>query len=289
MPSGSVQMCVLASGSGGNCSVLRTPGGVVLIDAGLGPRLVSQRLASSGGSIGAADVTAVCLTHLDRDHFNPNWLPTLARRGIRLFCHARQAADVRAVAAETGVSVDLAEFDVAAFEPVPGLLAEPIHFAHDQDGSHGFLFEGFDARVGYATDLGHVPNGLVDRLCTGGLDVVAIESNYDRQMQLDSPRPHFLKRRIMGGRGHLSNDQAFDAVRRVFNRLEQCPGRLPLHVVLLHRSRQCNCPHVVRRLFSRDARIASRLVLSNQDAPTEWLRATREPPFVGKQLELAWG
>src|SRR3954451_5241139 len=98
----SLDLCVLASGSGGNCSVVRSPGGVVLIDAGLGPRQVARRLA--GTDVSVADISAICLTHLDRDHFNPNWLRTIVRRDIRLFCHAEKTGDVLDLAAERGLS-----------------------------------------------------------------------------------------------------------------------------------------------------------------------------------------
>jgi hypothetical protein len=64
---------------------------------------------------------------------------------------------------------------------------------------------------------------------------------------------------------------------------------LPQHVVLLHRSRQCNCPELLRSLFSRDARIASRLTLAEQYSRTEWIRAGNSNPLAGEQLQLAWG
>ena len=74
--------------------------------------------------------------------------------------------------------------------------------------------------------------------------------------------------------------------------LNQCESRgraYPAHVVLLHRSRDCNCPERLRRLFARDVRLAPRLVLAEQYERTEWLRPKREAPYVGGQLQLAWG
>ena len=79
----SVEICVLASGSMGNSTVVRSAGGVILIDAGLGPRTTAQRLEGTG--LRVADVSAICLTHLDRDHFNLNWTATLVRLGRVLF------------------------------------------------------------------------------------------------------------------------------------------------------------------------------------------------------------
>jgi hypothetical protein len=131
-----------------------------------------------------------------------------------------------------------------------------------------------------------VPDQLIELFC--GLDVLCIESNYDPQMQQDSPRPWFLKQRITGGRGHLSNEQAFEAVRQIFDRCETRGLRLPDHVVLLHRSRQCNCPKLLRQLFMRDARLGRRLTLAEQFSPTGWIRTQNVMPLPGEQLRLAW-
>ena len=291
----SIEVCVLASGSAGNCTVVRTPGGVVLVDAGLGPRTTAQRLAGTG--VHVADVSAICLTHLDHDHFNRNWLTTLLNRGIRIHCHFRRVDDLMRIALGSHPEReqlerfrDLVEpFNGEPFEPADGLEFRPFLFAHDRLGSHGFVMSGFGCRVGFATDLGRVPETLYEDF--DALDVLALESNYDRRMQLESPRPWFLKNRIMGGSGHLSNDQAFDAVRKLLNRYEARGWRLPAHIVLLHRSRECNCPELLRKHFCRDARVAPRLVLAEQHERSPWLCAgmRRAESGVGPQLQLAWG
>ena len=291
----SIEACVLASGSAGNCTAVRAPSGVMLIDAGLGPRTTAQRLRGTG--VAVADVAAVCLTHIDRDHCSRNWVPTILARGVRVFCHANRVDDL--LRSALGAQPDpqqaanlrelIRSFNDEPFEPLPGVEVRPLLLAHDRLGSCGFVVSGFGGRVGFATDLGRVPEALFDEFCD--LDVLALESNYDHRMQVDSPRPWFLKQRIMGGSGHLSNQQAFDAVRRIFDRCEAAGGRLPAHVVLLHRSRECNCPEVLRRLFSRDARIAPRVVLAEQHERTHWLRATPRgfDAVTGRQLQLAWG
>jgi hypothetical protein len=131
-----------------------------------------------------------------------------------------------------------------------------------------------------------VPEHLIDGFAE--LDILALESNYDPGMQLASARPWFLKRRIMGGRGHLSNEQALEAIRRIFEKADRRRGKLPAHVVLLHRSRQCNCPRLVRKLFARDPRIAQRLTLAEQYSRSQWLRPLEGKAHVGEQLMLAW-
>ncbi|MDB5174234.1 MAG: hypothetical protein JWN51_3007 [Phycisphaerales bacterium] len=281
----SIELCILASGSSGNCSVLRTPTGVMLIDAGIGPRVVPGRLRGTGVSV--TDVSAVCLTHLDRDHFSPTWINTLLKNKVAVYCHADRVAALLAYDGGDRLAGLVRPFESDPFEPLPGLVARPIPLAHDAEGSHGFVLDGFGCRVGYATDLGHVPEHLIAGF--ESLDLLAIESNYDPQMQRESSRPWFLKQRIMGGRGHLSNQQALAAVRSVLDRSEASAVRLPSHIVLLHRSRQCNCPNLVRRLFTNDPRIAPRLVLSEQFTRTDWLRPNGGVPLAGEQLVLAWG
>src|SRR6266513_3201110 len=88
----SIEICVLASGSAGNCTVVRTPAGVMLIDAGFGPRTTAQRLAGTG--VHVSDISGICLTHLDHDHFNRNWLGTILDREVRVFCHLNQVDDL---------------------------------------------------------------------------------------------------------------------------------------------------------------------------------------------------
>jgi phosphoribosyl 1,2-cyclic phosphodiesterase len=285
----SIELCILASGSMGNSSVLRTPRGVMLIDVGIGPRTASKRLEGTG--VRVSDVQSICLTHLDRDHFNFNWIKTIVTHGIRVFVAAdRRPHLLRYLEDHPLVSrfAALVEpFRDKAFEPLFGLTARAIRLDHDMTGSHGFCFSGFDCRVGYASDLGRVPDVLIE--CFEDVDVLAIESNYDPEMQRNSGRPWFLKKRIMGGFGHLSNEQAFHAIRTILARSMKKRSALPEHIVLLHRSLECNCPDVVRALFHRDRRIAPRLTLADQFQRSEWLRIRARRPLIGAQLSLAWG
>ncbi len=274
----SLELCILASGSSGNASILRSPAGVLLVDAGIGPRTLAKRLDGTG--VRLADIAAVCLTHLDRDHFSPSWSSTFLRLTIPIYCHVNKMDELARCAPELVPLVR--PFDVNAFTPIDGLICAPIEFAHDRLGSHGFVVDGFGYRIGYATDLGRVPSHFFDRF--RDLDCIALEANYDPQMQADSARPSFLKRRITGGHGHLSNLQAFAAVSKLLDRAR----RLPDHIVLLHRSQECNCPHVVRRLFATDQRIALRLTLAHQHERSPWLGRMARAPLVGEQLTFAF-
>lgn len=267
-PRVTVSVCVLGSGSGGNSTVIRSGERAMLVDAGFGPLTISRRLRDAGMSL--ADIQAICLTHLDHDHFRPTWLATLRRAGIPLFVHRWHIDDLFDFHGDAARALHRAglvhEFDGQPFEPVVGFRVASFRLQHDEKGTCGFVIETAGRRIGYATDLGHVPTKLIEHF--QGVDLLALESNYDPVMQIASSRPPALKRRIMGQGGHLSNEQAFAAVRRI---LDASPPGSPRHVVLLHRSAQCNCPERVRGFFSRDERIAARLTLAEQRCGTAWL------------------
>ena len=252
---------VLASGSCGNCSVLVLSRAgirrVCLIDLGVSPRRTARLLAESGLSF--SDIDDVLLTHLDSDHLYGSWSRFLPGH-VRVRVHQRHARGAAAVLPETL----LAPFDDAfVIQPdLGGATVAPVVNPHDSLGSVAYRIDmplGFEtASLGFATDLGHVADRLITHL--KGVDVLAIESNYCPRMQEVSGRPEFLKRRIMGGAGHLSNQQSCDAVRRI----GPCG-----HVVLLHLSQECNLPDLAA---SGHREASYGLTVANQHRPTDWVR-----------------
>lgn len=278
----SIAFCVLASGSSGNCTLVvagdQAPvrGALtrrcVLIDAGLSPRATKRRLEPLGFRL--RDIGAIVLTHLDHDHFYRGWLKAIQRLGIHVYIHHRH----RNAAWETGLSARCVSLVHGSTALDCGPCLHPVLLAHDHLGSTGFVIEHGGMRLGYATDLGRVPQSMLDHFTR--LHALAIESNYDRQMQEESGRPWFLKRRIMGGAGHLSNQQALEAVRHI-------AARSPLsHIVLLHLSRECNCRRLVRQMYATHAaHLLDRLTIAHQDRSTEMLRVSvgtvGAPPAAG--------
>jgi phosphoribosyl 1,2-cyclic phosphodiesterase len=282
-PDARLRLCVLGSGSGGNCSVVRCGSSNMLIDAGFGPLTTARRLNQAG--LRAADLHAICLTHLDQDHFRPTWIPTIIGLKIRVFLHRWHVEDLPALPKgqdllDSGLVVP---FDDSPFTPADGFDVHPIRLSHDVKGTSGFRVRTAGGTLGYATDLGHVPDALIGHFA--GVDLLALECNYDRQMQIGSDRPWFLKRRIMGTAGHLSNEQAFEAVQQI---VQRSPAGNPQHIVLLHRSQQCNCPDKVRALFHQHESIKRRLTLTEQRRRSRWLTAAPPCATVGAQLSLGF-
>ncbi len=268
--------CVLGSGSAGNCTLvtLEGPSGPrhVLIDAGLSPRLTAKRLGPLGVEI--EQVSDVLLTHVDHDHLHRGWLenePTFTWRSHR-----------RHLGPATIAGIPLRRLD--PFDRpfrLGAATVSPYLLPHDEFGSSAFVIEHAGVRLGYATDLGRMPRPTMDAF--DRLDALAIESNYDRAMEFASARPASLIRRITGGLGHLSNDQALEAVVAIARR-----SRLR-HVALLHLSRHCNDPRMLRRLYASEApHLLDRLTVSTQHAATPLLRVGPPPDKIpaGRQLDL---
>lgn len=266
-PSGtaSLRLCVLASGSAGNCSVLalETGGGTFfwLIDAGLSMKRTRRVLAEVG--LAERRPNGILLTHLDDDHANPSVLDGFgddvpvfmhrrhlrrAEREGRLFRRTEMLDDGLDLGHGCTVRVRLAHHDL------DGSAALRICFEHDRNC----------CEFGYATDVGRPTAELIEHL--SGVDVLAIESNYCPKMQEAADRPAIVKSRVMGGSGHLSNQQC----RRMVHAI--APQH---HVVLLHLSRQCNTPELaaLEHLGS-----AYQLSISSQSVPTPWIAAGLRAP-----------
>jgi len=228
-------LCVLASGSGGNCTALAidTPHErrLFLIDLGLSPRRTRRDLAAVGLSLD--DLCGVLLTHLDSDHWNPAWIGKLPGAST-VYLHRRHAGR----AGRDGALFHRTTVLDGPTELGGGAVVHADLHAHDELGVSVFRFElpGDGGTLGFATDVGRVTPRLVEHL--RGVDALAIESNYCPRMQAESDRPAYLKARITGGSGHLSNAECAAAAAEIG------PSR---RVILLHLSRQCNRPELAVR------------------------------------------
>ena len=278
----SLRFTVLASGSAGNASLVEAGAVSVLIDAGLGPRQLAQRLAAAGAAWSA--VHAVLLTHAHGDHWKDATLTHLLRRGIPLYCHPETCEILRAYsptfpALESAGLVRLFEAG-REFTAAGCLRCRPLPLRHDGGPTFGFRLEGGRdlfgraAAVGYVADLGCWDDELVAALAD--LDVLAVEFNHDVAMEHASGRSPRLIGRVLGDDGHLSNAQGAALVRAVLARSES--GRLH-HLVQLHLSRHCNRPDL--------ARAAALAVLEEFAARVEVHTARQDEPGLTLHLGAA--
>lgn len=254
-----LELTVLASGSQGNASAIVAGGRLVLIDAGLSPKATRERLFTSLRRT-PDEATDLLLTHLDADHWRETWRRPILRHGIRVRLHREHLRE----AIRCGVPEEqICPFD-AWCDLGDGLVVHACRTPHDERGSTAFLIErrceiGV-TRLAYATDLGRVPPALLDHF--RDVDLLAIESNYDPELERTSNRPRFLKERVMGGKGHLSNDESIAAALAI-------AGTSDLQaIVLLHLSLECNRRDIVEGMWRERAdHLLERLIVSDQFRP----------------------
>jgi phosphoribosyl 1,2-cyclic phosphodiesterase len=255
----------------------------MLIDAGFGPATTDRRLRQA--RLDPAKVEAICLTHLDRDHWRPPWPSAALERGVRVFVHHWHLPQLHATpgGAELLAEGLVEPIGEAPFEPIAGLSASAIRVQHDLQGTLALRLTDGRAAIGYATDLGHAPPTLIEHFAE--VDVLCLEANYDADITVNSSRPAFVNRRNMSTSGHLSNVQAFIAAQQIDG---ASPFGRPEHIVLLHRSRQCNHPTTLRRAFEQDAALARRVTLTDQRRRSRWIEARPLPILRRAQMRLTF-
>lgn len=228
----------LGSGSSGNALLVRAGETAVLVDAGFPQRILAGRLRQAG--VAPEALAAILLTHEHSDHAC-GARELASRYGIPLVGDARTIAAALALRPRTtgaviaaperlelpvGRSLRLGALDVRSF-PVP----------HDAIAPCGYLLSTAAWRVAIAIDAGMVTEPMLEALHPAHL--VVLEANHDKDRLLHGPYPWHLKQRILGPTGHLSNEQASQALLRIVD-----DG--PRWVWLAHLSRTNNTPHLAR-------------------------------------------
>ncbi len=235
-----LEICVLASGSSGNCTYVGDSHTAVLIDAGLSGKETARRLGEIGVTMDR--IQAVCLTHEHGDHIAG--ISVLHRRhGIPIYANSGTLEYLRRDAALAALPWKI--FTTGSPFAIGTLTLDPFSVSHDAYEPVGFVVSSGPARAGIATDVGMVTTLVRERL--RGCHALVIEANHDLRMLDSAARPWSLKQRIRGRQGHLSNEQTAEFLAEIAGAgLEQ--------VFLAHLSSECNDPgcaaHVVARALA---------------------------------------
>ncbi|MFH1467943.1 MAG: MBL fold metallo-hydrolase [Pseudomonadota bacterium] len=225
-------MCVLASGSKGNCTYVGDGQHGVLVDAGISARQILDRLAAAG--LEDAPIDAVLLTHEHRDHVQgarvlADRLVRRASRPVDFWASGGTAAGIPVEARPAG----LRSLPAARSLAFGALRVQPFSILHDTNDPVGFRIDVGPLSMAIATDLGR-PTTVVEHFLSG-LDLAILEFNHDEELLMEGRYPWWLKQRVRGSHGHLSNDQAAALVERIAS------PRLR-HLVLGHLSQENNRP-----------------------------------------------
>jgi ribonuclease BN (tRNA processing enzyme) len=277
----SVQFAVLASGSRGNATLIQAGGAGILLDVGIGPRVLAGRLNSVGS--GWQQISVALLTHTHGDHLDDATLQAMARKRVVLFCHEGHRAELRSLPGFRALEATalVRSYGEQPFLTPTGLWVEPVPLRHDSGPTFGFRIEAKAGRwaravaLGYLADTGSWSDTMVDALAD--VDVLGVEFNHDVDMQRNSGRSPDLIARVLGNRGHLSNAQGAGFLAAVLAR--SGPGTVR-HVVLLHLSQQCNVPDLAlgvarAAIRSTGRRIALHAALQATAHPNLWVTPSR--------------
>lgn len=200
-----VKICILASSSSGNCTLIATGRTRILVDAGLSKKDILSKLAVIGED--AEKLDAILITHEHTDHVCG--LVALARHyNCPIFITRLTAGSIP----WNDYTPRLDCFQAGSQFPVGDIEVQSFTTPHDAIDPVGFTFVAHGIKVGLVTDLGYVPQSIKFHL--RGTTLLIMEANHDLDMLKDGPYPWSVRQRIMGRKGHLSNEATCDFIRR---------------------------------------------------------------------------
>lgn len=250
------------SGSSGNCYYLGTATDGLMIDIGVGLRALKKHCRDYG--IQLSSVHKLLITHDHADHIKsvgsfsyefgvPVYTTKLVHHGIdHNYCITRKVADDKKKLVELNKPMQLGDFTVEAFS-VP----------HDASENVGFEIQAEGITFVMITDVGAITDEIKERISHA--NYLVIEANHDVEMLMSGPYPEYLKKRILSGSGHLSNEDCGKAL------AENMTEGLK-HVWLCHLSEENNHPELARKTVETILR--SYGIIPGKDMELEVLRRT---------------
>ncbi len=227
----SLSFCSFASGSSGNSYLIKSKETAILVDAGISLRKILKGLEATGTE--EAELKAVLLTHEHTDHcrsvgaLQRKFKDLKAYGTMKTFMAMGRNMDYsRGVRIEKGQRFSIGDIGIISF----GLnhdAADPLGYSFYKDGK----------QISIATDTGYVDEVLFEEI--KGADLLVLEANHDVDMLKIGPYPWFLKQRILGDNGHLSNEAAGHTLARLISQ-----GNKKRQILLAHLSRENNFPEM---------------------------------------------
>lgn len=217
----------LVSGSSGNCSIVSDGKTTLLVDCGL----TASRLLELLNTIGVSpfDLDAVLITHEHSDHIKGAGVVS-GKYGLPVFATGGTHEAIK----KCGIAEDNIKYisPDEAFE-IGSIGVNAFSIPHDAAEPVGYNFFFGNTKLSVATDIGYMNDYILGNIM--GSAAVILESNHDIEMLRNGRYPDFLKRRILGNFGHLSNNDAANTVLKLINGGTR-------HIMLAHLSTDNNTP-----------------------------------------------
>jgi len=229
-----IKICSLSSGSCGNSLYIEAGDTKILVDVGLSPKYIDNSLKAMGSDINS--LTAILITHEHNDHiYGVRSLAGLISTPV----YARPLTIDAAKA--TFSAANLRVFPIQRFFTIGSFDIIAFSTSHDSRASVGFCFYHGRQKICVATDLGIITTEVIEALAN--FDLLLLEANYSDKLLLSGSYPPFLKRRIQGRYGHLSNSNAATLLAGVASGRQQ-------RVMLGHLSAEHNSPRLAKDTIS---------------------------------------
>ena len=239
-----MKFVVIQSGSKGNATLVMDKGRVLLIDMGVGLRVLKEALINE--NLNLMNINAMLLTHEHWDHVaGTKYLPPLPIYCTKETCDKPNVVEV----------LPYESFNIEHFK------ITPIRTSHDVKNPLGFVIDSGEEKLVYVTDTGKIIGKSLEKMKNA--DYYVIESNHDPEMLMATNRPMCLKRRILSTKGHLSNQQSAEYMLK-------CLGDKTKQIVLAHLSEEANTPDLALETYKKifeDANISLEsieLICANQ-------------------------
>ena len=228
-----MRLCSIASGSSGNCIYVGSEEAHVLVDVGISGKNIEKGLNTL--DLTGKDVDGILITHEHSDHIKG--LGVISRKyGIPIYATGG-TADAMLRMKSLGKMPEGLIHEIREDEPfeIKDLTVNPFTISHDAAQPVGYRIAYGDKKVGICTDLGVYNDYTVE--CLKGMDALLLEANHDVKMLQVGPYPYYLKQRILGDRGHLSNENSGKLLCRILHDKLQA-------IVLGHLSKENNLPEL---------------------------------------------
>jgi phosphoribosyl 1,2-cyclic phosphodiesterase len=219
----------LASGSSGNAYLLESGNSLLLLDCGIGIRLIQAGLHAWGRDL--SSISAVVLTHEHSDHVRA--LDAVQRRRLPVIS-TRGTANALGLSGANNRTLAYGEIC-----EIGDVSLVPVRTSHDAAEPCGLLISAPGRTIGLFTDMGEITDEIP--VLAETCDLLIFESNHDREMLRLGPYPQHLKSRVAGKFGHLSNDQAGGMLGEL-----SAGTRGPAEIWLAHLSGTNNTPDIAR-------------------------------------------
>lgn len=250
-----MKTCVLASGSEGNVTYVETNNHKILLDIGMTVKYITEKLSEL--SVSPSEIDYIFITHVHDDHvkalkqFIKKYNPTICV-SPQIFAELEVLKEYdKILLYDNQVSLDDVTIDI-------------IKTSHDTTDSRAFILESNGTSIVYLTDTGFINQKYFPKITNK--DIYLFESNHDIEMLLNGPYPKWLKDRVMGPYGHLSNkDSAIYLAKNIGDKTKK--------IVLMHLSHKNNTEEValetIKEIFEEYEVNFSNIVCAKQKEKSE--------------------